>query len=261
MGESDWVKFLGTAGARFVMASQVRHSAGTLVRLGGRSVMLDPGPGTLVRCAASRPKIDAASLDAIILTHAHMDHSGDLNVLIDAMTEGGWKKRGALFAPRDCMDGENRVLLHYLRNAPALMVPLEAQRDYELDGVRFATSVRHRHSVETYGIRFRRAQGDVSFVVDTQYFDGLAESYRGSSVLVVNVVLKDARTDDRVLHLSLPEAERLIREVSPRKAVLTHFGMTMVKAKPWELAGEMSSRLGIEVIAASDGITLELGEA
>jgi hypothetical protein len=40
--------------------------------------------------------------------------------------------------------------------------------------------------------------------------------------------------------------------------VLTHFGMTMLRAKPWELAEALTEELGIEVLAARDGMTLEL---
>ena len=64
--EGSFVKFLGTAGARFVMARQLRYSAGTLVALDGQRIMLDPGPGTLVRCAKARPRIDPAGLDAVL---------------------------------------------------------------------------------------------------------------------------------------------------------------------------------------------------
>ena len=46
--------------------------------------------------------------------------------------------------------------------------------------------------------------------------------------------------------------------MKPSKAVITHFGMTMLKAKPWALAEQLSNELGIEVIAASDGMTIEL---
>jgi len=258
--KGDWIKFLGTAGARFVMARQLRHSAGTLLRIAGQNLMLDPGPCTLGRCAASRPKIDVTKLDAIILTHAHIDHSNDLNVLIDAMTGGGRQKRGWVFAPSECLDGPNAVLLNYLRNFPAHIVPLRERADYGFGEVRFSTSQRHLHGVETYGIRFHRPGGDLSFLTDTAYFDGLAESYRGSAVLVLNVVLRERRPEAGILHLAACEAEELIRQVSPRRAVLTHFGMTMLKAKPWELARGMSERLGIEVLAASDGMTLRLDE-
>jgi len=258
MNDKDFVKFLGTAGARFVMARQVRYSAGTLIRLKGKSLMLDPGPGTLVRCALARPKIDAARLDAILLTHAHIDHSGDVNVLIDAMTAGGLERRGALFAPAECLDGPNRIVLSYLREFPEKVVPLAPERDYAFDAVAFSTSVRHRHAVETYGVKFHRDAGDLAFLVDTDYFDGLAEAYAGADVLVINVVLHEEHKSGAVQHLTAAQAEQVIRDVAPRKAVLTHFGMTMIKAKPRELAQAMSDRLGVEVLAASDGMTVEL---
>jgi len=254
----DLVKFLGTAGARFVVARQLRYSAGAYLCLGGQHIILDPGPGTLLRCAASRPPVDVTHLDAVILTHAHIDHSGDVNILLDAMTAGGMEKRGALFAPTECLEGANSVLLNYLREFPERVVTLKAETDYELAGVRFSTSVRHHHAAETYGIKFHRPSGDLSFLVDTAYFEGLADSYKGSDILVVNVVRKDPHRSPDVLHLTLEDAERLIAAVHPRRAVLTHFGMTMLKARPRDLAQEMAQRLGIQVIAASDGMTLEL---
>ena len=34
--------------------------------------------------------------------------------------------------------------------------------------------------------------------------------------------------------------------------------MTMLKAHPWELAAQLTQELGVEVIAASDGMTVDL---
>ena len=39
---------------------------------------------------------------------------------------------------------------------------------------------------------------------------------------------------------------------------MTHFGMTMVKAKPWEIAEDISKKTDVKVIAASDGMNLDL---
>jgi len=248
---------LGTAGARFVVARQLRSSAGTFLHLKGLSIMLDPGPGTLARCAASRPRIDATKLDAVVLTHAHIDHSNDVNVLIDAMTAGGFERRGALFAPQDCLEGEGAVVLRYLRPFLERIVTLEPAREYDIGRLRFRTSVRHRHSVETYGVRFDLDGRSVGFLVDTEYFPELAQSYAGCDVLVINVV-RFQPSGGKIQHLSVPEAADIIAEVKPRQAILTHFGMTMLKAKPWEVADRLTRQLGVEVKAASDGMTLDL---
>ena len=255
----DFIKFLGTAGARFVMARQARYSAGTLVCIGGQRVMMDPGPGTLLRCAKSRPRIDPAELDAVLLTHVHLDHSGDLNAILDAMTAGGFRPGGVLFAPAECLDGPDAVVLRYLKEHIGRIETLRAETDYELDGLRFRTSVGHDHRAETYGIKFRR-RGDrtVAFMVDSLYFDGLAEAYEGADVLIINVVRREPHPTGWVKHLSLEDARRIIAHVRPRKAVLTHYGMTMLKARPRTQAARLSDELGLEVIAASDGMTLDL---
>jgi hypothetical protein len=43
-------------------------------------------------------------------------------------------------------------------------------------------------------------------------------------------------------------------------AILTHFGMTMWRAKPWELAKKLSEETGISVIAARDGLKFDLAQ-
>ena len=257
----EFVKFLGTAGARFVMARQLRYSAGTFLSLAGRSIMLDPGPGTLVRCAKSRPRIDPATLDAVILTHAHVDHSGDVNAVLDAMTAGGFRPRGRLFAPRECLEGRDAVVLPYLRPCVEEVVVLGPHCTYSLDPLEFTTSCRHQHPLETYGLKFRLAGGVLAFLVDTLFFEGLIEEYAGADVLVLNVVRAEARPSSTVMHLTAQDARRIIAAVRPRKAVLTHFGMTMLEARPGELAQAMTDELGVQVIAASDGMTLDLGGA
>lgn len=77
-----------------MVARQLRSSAGTFIKCNGKSIILDPGLGTLVKCAKSKPKIDVTKIDTIFLTHSHIDHSNDVKVVIDAMTDGGLKKEG-----------------------------------------------------------------------------------------------------------------------------------------------------------------------
>src|SRR5580700_6802382 len=104
MGSS--ILFLGSGGARFVVARQLRASGGMWMRFGATQIHVDPGPGALVRALSHVPPCNPRELDAIVLSHKHLDHSGDVNVIIEAMTSGGFHRRGAVLAPLDAFEGE-----------------------------------------------------------------------------------------------------------------------------------------------------------
>jgi len=254
----DRIKFLGTAGARFVVTKQIRSSGGIWITLNDTNVLVDPGPGTLVKCASSKPKLDPLTLDGIILTHKHLDHSSDINVMIEAMTEGGFKKRGEIFAPQDALE-DDPVVLKYLRDFVERIHILKQGGNYSLGNVNFYTPLKHVHGVETYGIRFESSKYKISLIVDTKFFPELIKAYSDSDIIILNVVrhIRD-KTSLKLDHLNLEDAKELIQKIRPKLAILTHFGMTMVKAKPWDLAERLSSEIGLKVISARDGLNLEL---
>jgi ribonuclease BN (tRNA processing enzyme) len=249
---SDTITFLGTAGARFVVTTQALASGGLWLNLGGTEILVDPGPGCIVQ--STNRKLEAVRLSAIIISHRHLDHANDLNIMTEAMTEGGLKRHGVVFAPADAL-GPEPVLLSYLRQFLDSVQILQSGASYQVGNVNFDTPVRHVHSVETYGLRFKTGEHVFSYIADSRFFEGLIKSYSGE-VLIINVVrLEPGHPYD---HLSVADAETIIRELKPKAAILSHFGMTMLRAKPWEVAARLSERTGVRVIAARDGMTYDL---
>ncbi len=61
------------------------------------------------------------------------------------------------------------------------------------------------------------------------------------------------------MHLTLEDARRIIAAIKPRRAILTHFGMAMIKANPSALARDLEQELKVEVTAATDGLRIDLG--
>lgn len=252
----DSLIFLGSGGARIVIARQVRASGGIWFTLENTQFLVDPGPGALVRATGSRHKLHPTELSGLLLSHCHLDHSADVNVMVEAMTMGGTEPRGKLFAPGEALEGENAVVFKYLRKFLLEVVVLEEGGIYELGPVRFSCPVRHRHRGEVYGFRFDTGRVTVSYIADTAYFPELADHYR-ADVVIYNVVRYTASQLD---HLHFPEVAELIRTMKPKLAIMTHFGMTMLRAKPWKLARELTERTGCEVLAASDGMRVELSK-
>jgi ribonuclease BN (tRNA processing enzyme) len=256
---TDTIKFLGTAGARIVVAKQLRSSAGIWIRLNEKNLLLDPGPGTLVRCVKSRPPLDPTQLDAIILSHQHIDHANDVNIMIEAMTNGGFSKKGALFAPRSALENDP-VVLKYVRDYVSEIHILEEGTSHTLGSIEIFTPLRHVHPVETYGIVLKSSKYAISFIVDSRFFPDLIAKYKRSDLIVINVVRYNGKGGKRldVDHLNLEDVKKIIKGIKPKQAILTHFGMTMVRSKPWEIAAEIEKETGIRTIAASDGMEFDL---
>jgi phosphoribosyl 1,2-cyclic phosphodiesterase len=252
----SFIKFIGTAGARFVVMKQLRASGGVWLSIGKTNLYIDPGPGALVRCLNSKPKLEPSTLDGILLTHKHLDHSGDINVMIEAMTDGGFKKRGVLFAPRDALE-EDPVVLKYVKDYVKKVEILEENSEYEIGEIKFSTARRHQHRVETYGINFKTSPWTISLIADTKFFPELPDLYRGE-ILIVHVVRLEPVKDVPIEHLSIEDVKAIVRKAKPKLIILTHFGMTIIKAKPWVVAAELEKELGLKVIAASDGMKIDL---
>ncbi len=244
--------FLGTGGARFVVSRQMRASGGIWISKGNTQVLLDPGPGALVK--SLEKGLNPAKLSALILSHRHLDHSSDVNIMIEAMTEGGFKKRGVVFAPEDALE-DDPVILKYIRNYVGKIEILREGREYTVGEINFSTPIKHIHgNAETYGFKFKFSHFILSWITDTRYFAGLAEAYK-APVMVFNMVRLPSGPLD---HLSMPDVVKILKETMPRVGILTHFGMTVLRANPWKVAEEIERATGVKMLVAKDGWEIDL---
>ena len=253
-----FIKFLGTAGARIVVSKQIRASGGIWLQYNKLALFIDPGPGALVKALTSKPKLEPWKLSAILLSHRHIDHANDLNIMVESMTEGNTRKKGKVFLPQDALR-EERVLFSYLTPMLQEIVLLEEGKEYKIGNLRFTTPCRHWHSVETYGFKFYLGENlTTSFITDTLYNPKLQEAYQNSDLLVINMVRFKPDNTNSVMHLNATDVEKLVKHIKPKMAVITHFGMQVILNKPWKIAEEISQKTGIQIIAARDGMQLDL---
>ncbi len=75
-------------------------------------------------------------------------------------------------------------------------------------------------------------------------------------MIIINVVFMENHF--KVDHLAIADAEKIITGIKPKVAILTHFGMSIWKAHPWEVAEQLTQKTGIKVIAARDGMKFDL---
>jgi ribonuclease BN (tRNA processing enzyme) len=248
MPETDEIIFLGTGGARYVIAKQTRATGGILFHVHKKNILVDPGPESLLRLLTYMPKLNPETLDAVVLSHKHIDHSADTNVYLDILTRGGLRRGGHLIAPQDAF-GEDGVIFKYLTQLLEKIDIIKPNFKLAIDDIILDFPIRNIHPVETYGLRVKTGEFSVSYISDTKYTPELIKAY-GADILILNLLRLEP---SNIEHLSVPDCVELIDGIKPRVALITHFGMTMLRAGPWNIARKLREKTGIIVLAAEDG--------
>lgn len=246
----DEIVFLGTGGARYVIATQLRATGGILFRIGSKNILVDPGPESLYRLLSYLPKFNPEKIDAIILTHKHIDHSADVNVYLDVITRGGFNKHGVLVAPSDAF-GEEGVVYKYLLEFIKGKIIIKENSVFRIGDVSFTFPLKHEHRVETYGFRLSYTDYSISYITDTKFFPALIPAYKAEIIMMNLIKLGPSDID----HLSVDDCAEIISGIKPKVAIITHFGMTMLRTGPWNVARELKKRTGVVTLAAEDGKT------
>jgi phosphoribosyl 1,2-cyclic phosphodiesterase len=241
------------------MLSQRRSTGGVWFSYGGARGVIDPGPGSLVRICEARPELSAIDINTIILTHRHIDHSSDINALVEGMTLMAREKRGMVLLTDDCLDQGDSVLLSFsARKLKKISKHADGHRT-EISPSATAESVIHRHhGIQCYGLIFR---GDGlptwGLISDTAALPEFPKRYGECGMIVINTTMPLPRAG--LEHMSLPDVESLLQAVSPELVIITHMGGGILDMGPDEAARSMSTKR-TRVIAARDGMVIDLEE-
>jgi len=241
---------LGTGGGRIVVFQGIRPSGGILVKYGDKIILIDPGPGAL--SGLVKNKIYPNKINAVWVTHKDLDHTGELNIIVEGMTEGGFKKRGILFVPEEIL--KENILLPYLREYIKEIKIIKELNNYEIHGLNIKTSPKHNHrGTECYG--FIIENFSFGFLVDTKPDEDILRFYKGLNTLLVNCVLLEPK--DGVYHISLKDIPFVYEVTRPKKLILTHFGMRLLKFG-FKNISEFLNKTNLPYVLAYDNMRIKV---
>lgn len=246
------ITFLGTGGGRVVVFRQLRHSGGMWLNLEGVNILIDPGPGSLVRIFERG--FDTRDIDVIVVSHRHLDHSSDLNAVIESATESTKKPLELLVSPEDVISGEEPILLKYLKKGIKNFAIAKEGKEFEFKNIKINIKIRHVHSgAETYGLEFTDGKKNIVYVPCGKFYDAMLEGYsNGADIMIFNTTFVKPRKN--ILHLSAEDVLRMIKKYKPKRAIITHFSLEMLKSNPKAIAHRLERESGVQVIAAEDGM-------
>jgi ribonuclease BN (tRNA processing enzyme) len=200
-----------------------RNAAGYLLEEDGQQCLIDCGSGTLLRLERARKS--HRNIDAVFLTHTHVDHIGDLMPLLHALKLPGAprKKPLSIMGP----PGFPEFFQRYVE--PVVGLPrgievhvLEARQlnDWNGIGMRTVDTV-HSQRMNSIAYRFEAHGRAVVFSGDCDEDPGIVALARGADLLILDCSTLDV---GKVAgHLSAGECGRVAAEADVARVVLTHF--------------------------------------
>lgn len=236
---------------RSVDSRDKRLRTSAMVEVGNCRIVIDAGPDFRQQML----RTDVRTIDAILLTHEHKDHTGGLDdVRAFNFVDYPTIRPVDIYAtPRTmaCIrkDYDYAFATNKYRGVPEIRLQeIDGHEPFTVKGVEIIPIAgKHSERFEVTGYRI----GSLAYMTDFKKLcDGEIEKLRGVEVLVINAL----RFKPHDSHFSVDEAMEIIREVKPHKAYLTHLSHEI------GLHATSSERLSEGVELAYDGLTIEINE-
>lgn len=215
-----------------------------LIEEKGKSVIIDTGPD--FRQQMLREKVK--SLDAVVFTHEHKDHTAGfddirafnyvhkkkMDVYASARVQEALKREFAYIFSVFKYPGIPEINLHLLENKLTV-----------IGGLDFLPIEVMHYKLPVFGFRIN----DFTYITDANYIsDTEKEKIKGSKVLVLNAL----RREPHVSHYTLEQAIQLVKELKPEKVYFTHISHQL------GLHADVQKELPSGTELAYDGLKIEL---
>jgi ribonuclease BN (tRNA processing enzyme) len=238
-----------------------RSSSGYWLETAKGSILLDCSASAIHRMAEER--LDWAKLDAIWISHFHLDHAGGLApFLFGTRNAPQMKERekplkifGAKGLKRliDAFDKVNDYKL-FKQPFPVEIIEVEPLEKFEILPETTADALKTPHTGESLSIRIKHDDKTLVYSGDTGFEKIFRTFAKRADLLILECSFFKNKTTEK--HLELSEAMFIIRHAKPKKAVLTHFYADWDDVDFQKEVAKFSP--ACEVIQAHDGLTFNI---
>lgn len=194
---------------------------------------------------------------AVLLSHSHLNHSNDVNAVIDAMTYSGLDKKGVLIANKTSLNGADDyapVVTPFHRSLMERFISVDRNQKIGINEIEIHTLTARHNEPNTIGFKIFAGDFILTYTSDTVAATDITEQYADSDVIIFNLPTQKKSANN----LCADDVADIIKMIHPKAAIITHFSHDMIKADPLYEAREIQKATRAQVIAANDGMQMSL---
>lgn len=233
--------------------SQERRSGGMLLELDGKRIAIDPGPGSLVNM--QQLKLQPEKIDAVMVSHTHVDHCSDANILLDGI------EKPVVVAEEHCVrkkadyDEWPKISRHHQKKSEVFALNADQSAQIGSLGI---TATKANHSCPCIGFVITGSR-KIGYASDGIYYKGQEKYFDGCDLLVLNIHLPKG-SEIVGKYMSVDDAILLLKAMKKKPAltVISHISTLMVRANLWRQVKIIQESTGASVIFAEDFMEIDL---
>jgi ribonuclease BN (tRNA processing enzyme) len=233
------------------MHKQQRATGGILLQVGDQQVHIDPGPGALLRKQEQGIELDKTT--AVLVSNTSLEHSNDINVILSALSKPG-EQNGVLVAANS-MVNPGGGFMEKCKEWIKSLHPVKPGDLVKLGNLNVQALPTKHEDEHALGFKMFTDDFVMSYSSDTEYSQTIAKAYEGSDILILNVT--QPMIGKQKNNLNADDAKKIIEQIKPKLAILTHFGEEMLESNPLYEARDIQKITGIQTIAAYDGLKID----
>ena len=223
---------------------------GFVIKKGRNVIAVDPGVNFVLRLTESG--FDLSSITHIFISHTHLDHSADANVLMDFMIRA--KASVKIIAPKSVYnekvisDFHSGIKTKFPVNHSSIVINENSEIEL-FDGYKM-TFISLYHGIECYGFKIMKKNEVYTYLSDTSYtkeiltkhgkvipvkniekyeenavsvssYENIKNFSKNSNVLISNID-SFAYTKNSITHLPLLDLLEILKDNNIQKVILTH---------------------------------------